>query len=74
VTFSDACALVLPTGQHKGRTIADVGITGDGLAYLDWLRQRPSTADELEHALEIYFANDAIAAELNELLGRGDSQ
>lgn len=68
--FQAACDVRLGFGQRKGQTIADIGVTGDGLLYLDWLRHRSTTPLEVVTALETYFENLAIRDELNELLGR----
>ncbi len=68
-TFNSACRLVLLTGQHRGKTIGDVGVTGEGLLYLDWLRNRQGNPNEIDDALDTYFANAAIASELADLKG-----
>lgn len=68
--FQAACDVRLWFGQRKGQTIADIGVTGDGLLYLDWLRHRSTTPFEVVTALETYFENMAIRDELAELQGR----
>jgi hypothetical protein len=67
-TFETASALVLPTGKHRGKTIADVGVTSDGLLYLDWLRRRNDTPASIEAAAATFLAHPTIADELRELL------
>jgi hypothetical protein len=68
--FETACAFVLEHGQHKGRTIADVGVTGEGLLYLAWLQGRGSgNSLELDTALGAYFSDHSIRTELAELNG-----
>jgi hypothetical protein len=69
MTFLEACEFRLTSGQHKGRSLSDIGVTGEGLIYLDELSGRRSTSIELLSAIEVYFADPSIRAELDELSG-----
>lgn len=72
--FEDSCAVRLPIGPYKGRTIDEVGVKASGLEYLDWLRYNPAISAALELAIETYLADPAIRGELNDILGKGNSK
>lgn len=69
MTFTEACAAVFPDGQYKGKTVGDVGVTAEGLQYLDWRTGIASTPRDLAHAIDVYLADETIRAELDELTG-----
>jgi hypothetical protein len=66
MTFAKACLVVLPTGQYRGKPIGNVGVTEEGLLYLDTRRGHAESAEELA-ALEVYLAQDQIRDDLERL-------
>ncbi len=70
ISFDAASATVLGQGRHAGKTIADVGVTFDGLEYLSWLRRSGSLEPGLYLALTSYLSNPSIRADLDEIYGR----
>lgn len=53
--FSAACAFVWPFGQqYKGKTIARIGASTDGLKYLDWCRGQTWLRGDAKAAVETF--------------------
>lgn len=64
MTFAEAAGFVLTSGQHKGKTLGDVGSREEGLLYIDsWF---PQTPGELV-AQATYLSHPAVRADLERL-------
>jgi hypothetical protein len=63
--FTTACGYVMPLGQHKGKTLARIGASEEGLRYLDWLVGQPWVHPNLDEALATYLKHPAIAMQLD---------
>lgn len=58
MTLAEAKLYIVPRGMyHKGKTIAEVGLSEAGLLYFDWLVVRPWTKGMFKLALETYLAD-----------------
>jgi hypothetical protein len=67
MTFDRAKRFEMPFGKHKGRTLDDIALDGDGLRYLDWLRgvrEDEGKNMDVDKALEVYLNDPSIQSEL----------
>lgn len=64
MTFSEAKFSVMPFGQHRGKTLDQIGSTDKGLLYLDWLRGQGVRSEPLATALSTYLDDATIAKDL----------
>ncbi len=69
--YQTAAHFRMPIGKYAGRNLDDIGITNQGLLYLDWLRgdlEGKSGRYQLREALKAYLDDPTIAAELSQLV------
>lgn len=64
LTMDEAGSVVMPFGEHKGRSIRAVASTWSGLEYLDWLLSRSWLTPEMREPIERYMGDPEVASEL----------
>ncbi len=70
MTFSDAKNFVMPWGKYAGETLDRIAQSDEGLSYLDWLRDKRRSDEEvtvrfpIDDALDAYLDDPAIQKEL----------
>jgi hypothetical protein len=65
-----ACGTCVPFGKHRGETIARVGASDAGLAYLKWMVGLPTTRREyreFSRQLSVYLNEPSIARRLQDM-------
>ena len=69
MTFKEASAFRMPFGKYYGMKLGEIGVSDEGLQYLDWLRGehegKPQTA--LDHAIATYLDDPTIRRDLEGL-------
>lgn len=69
MTFDRAKGFEMPFGKHKGRTLDDIAQDGDGLRYLDWMRNAREDEGknmDVDKALRAYLNDPSIQKELED--------
>ncbi len=64
-TFAESAAFNITTGSHRG-PIGIIAVRDEGLLWLDYRLRNSRDLDEMQ-ALETYFSNETIRAELERL-------
>jgi hypothetical protein len=61
IKFRDACDFLVPFGKYRGRKLADVGRTDDGLRYLVWMVNLDDLRDETRAHIAAYLKEPRVA-------------
>lgn len=68
--FEKAKRFIMLFGKYRGERIDDIAKTDTGLLYLDWCRDIVKGISK--DAIESYLSDEAIEAELEDILERGE--